>query len=148
MKTMADWIAEKTADVPQRGEIPFKQAGVCWGLHHDLSRIGQPITDLHVVDLKEAQKPGTEERQIWRSATMTDGACMAEWTEGRNPRYTPLGKLAEMGFDGTLPKGHDFARLLMQFAKIEGCDWALHMLAALHMGHYVDRDDEEWRIGS
>lgn len=68
---------------------------------------------------------------------------MIDWKDGRNPRHTPLGMIAEMGFDGTLPKGNDSVNILGQFAKIEGCDWALQMIAALKMGTFLTDSDEE-----
>ena len=71
----------------------------------------------------------------WWPLISTHGACFADW--GTNPRHTPLGMFAEMAFDGTLPQGDDLIRLLAQFAKIQGCDWAHHMIAALRCGDFI-----------
>jgi hypothetical protein len=142
MKTMEQFIKQKTANVTEAGSIPLAHAGICWNLERE-RRPGEPIEDLTVVNFGD----GGREDPRWRAAVSTDGACMLEWKEGRNPRHTPLGMFAEMCFDGTIPRGMGFDRLLKEFAKIEGCDWALQMLAALRMGQFLMGDDEEHTIG-
>ena len=142
MKTMAQWVKQKTADIPDVGSIPLMEAGICWGLT-EREKWSDPIEDLRVVNFKQALIEGTEERGVWKAARSTGGACMKEWKDGRNPRSTPLGNIAEMAFDGKLPKGEKFVEMLMEFSKIDGCDWALHMIAALKMGHILTDNDEE-----
>lgn len=145
MKPLTQWIKDKTAGLEDVGTIPIECAGICWGKEADYKK-HHPVNDFRVVDLREARQAGTEAYAIWQSAAFTDGACLLEWKNGRNPRYTPLGKFAEHGFDGTLPKGEAFVRMLAEFAKIEGCDWALHMIAALQMGNFISPDGEEWSL--
>jgi hypothetical protein len=144
-KTLQDWISEKTRDVPDVGSIPLEYAGIGWEIERrGRQSFSKPIEDLHVVDLRGARNRNSAVGRLWMAACSTDGATNRGWAEGDNPRQTPLGKLAEMAFDGNLPKG-GFMRLLHEFAKIEGCDWALHMIAALRMGDWVVRD-EEWSV--
>jgi hypothetical protein len=149
MKTMQQWIKEKTSDLTAVGSIPLKHAGVCWDMERTRNYSG-PRNDLHVVDLRKAQAtsktPDESQQSIWSSAGSASGACHMEWTGQRNVRHTPLGMLAEMGYDGTMPKGVDFVKMLSEFAKIEGCDWALQMIAALHMGNSISDNDEEFAL--
>jgi hypothetical protein len=144
MKTMQEWIKAKTANVLV-ASIPYEHAGVCWDLERKYDSAA-PRNDLHVVDLRLARSADTNERAVWKPAASTAGACTTYWKERRNPRHTPLGMFAEMAFDGTLPKGTDFVNVLTEFAQIEGCDWAVHMLAALHMGYAVSDTDEEFDL--
>ena len=146
MKTMQDWIREKTENLEDAGAIPLDRAGICWDIGQRRAQRQGPITDMHVVDLEDARARRGEDGLLWERATMTGGACLLDWKEGRNPRHTPLGKFAELCFDGEMPSGDDFFRLLREFAKIEGCDWALHMIAALRMGDFITEDDEEMRL--
>ncbi len=141
MKSLQDWITEKTQKIADVGTIPMDKAGLCWDI---TSRETGPILDYHVVNLDAAEAGHNPDANLWDRAGSTNGACMADW--GRNPRSTPLGKFAELCFDGELPSGHHFVRLLREFAKIEGCDWALHMLAALHMGDFILDNDSETRL--
>lgn len=141
MKNIEQWIKEKTAGFEDVGTIPIEHAGICWDLTR--SRESKPRDDLHVLDLREARKSGTEEHRIWKAAGSTLGACIADWKNGNNARHTPLGIIAEMAYDGTLPKGQSLDRILQQFAKIEGCDWALQMATALRMDDFITDGDEE-----
>jgi hypothetical protein len=138
MKSVQDWIDEKTSKVADGGSVPLAKVGLCWDF---TDKEAGKVIDMHVVNLDEANAGHPPDANLWDAAGSTSGACVADW--GRNPRSTPLGKFAEMCFDGNLPSGQHFVRLLCEFAKIEECDWALHMLAALHMGHIVMPNDDE-----
>lgn len=138
MKTVQEWITEKTAKIADVATVPLARAGLCWDI---TEREHGPVIDLHVVNLDEAEAGHRPDATLWDAAGSTNGACLADW--GRNPRSTPLGIFAELCFDGDLPRGQQFVRLLREFAKIEGCEWALHMLAALHMSSTVLDNDEE-----
>jgi hypothetical protein len=46
--------------------------------------------------------------------------------------------------DGELPAGKRLVEILREFAKIEGCDWARHMIAALHSGHFYLHGEHYW----
>ena len=46
--------------------------------------------------------------------------------------------------DGELPAGKKLVKILREFAKIEGCDWARHMIAALHSGHFYVQGEHYW----
>ncbi len=142
-KTKDDWIKEKTADLEGVGTIPEEFAAICWDVRRTRDFSG-PVRDMHVVDFRKTETDGTLECRVWNAAGSTAGACLSDW--GISPRHTPLGKFAELCFDGKMPKGEDFVRLLKQFAQIEGCEWAVHMLAALHMGDILSPTGEEWNL--
>jgi hypothetical protein len=135
VKDITEWIAEKTVHY-ERGTIPLDRALCCWTANDG--------TDFVFLDSEKVRIEGTPEAKLWDNASSTLGACVHDWLEGRNPRHTPLGRFAEMGHDGQLGAGKEFVRKLEQFAKIEGCEWAVQMLAALHMGQFLHGDDETW----
>lgn len=130
---LARQIEEKTKNLVDVSTIPTDRAGIAWDANPRMP--GQPIRDLEVVDLIEVEDDdkkgiGSAASAVWWTSRCTSGAGIAAWNKG-NPRYTPLGKFAEIAFDGELPSGKEFVDLLGQFAKIEECDWARHMIAAL-----------------
>jgi hypothetical protein len=88
-----------------------KRGKACWDLERNRD-VSAPRNDLRVVDLRKARVEKTAENSIWSAAGNTDGACTMGWRSGQNPRHTPLGMIAEMAYDGKLPKGAEFVRLL------------------------------------
>ena len=135
LKEIDEWIAEKTQEYDV-ATIPTHRAVCCWDREN-------ANASFRFLDFDKALDRETQESRIWDKAESTLGACVADWKEGRNPRHTPLGRFAEMGFDGHLGSGDKFVRVLEEFAKVEGCNWAVHMLAALHMGTFLVNNEEQ-----
>ena len=120
--------------------IPMQHVAIGWEYEeHPPHQIAQ----LWVLDFRRCLEPACAEYRIWnRTHLFTAGACNVDW--GVNPRATPLGKVAEFVVDGELPPGKKLLEILREFAKIEGCDWARHMIAALHSGHFYVHGEHYW----
>ncbi|MFL6764532.1 MAG: hypothetical protein ACJ8FO_04975 [Sphingomicrobium sp.] len=130
-------IAARTPADVSIGVIPVERAAICW----DHDSLGQ-IRNFHVLHFDRALDPQTEEHRLWNAARCTNGACFVDW--GVNPRHTPLGIFAEMAFNDTLPAGEALGAVLTEFVKIQGCDWAQHMLAALLSGVFIVNGEHLW----
>lgn len=128
MKTLRQNIAERTPHIGEK--IPATRALIWWDCENNV------VTEFLVLDSRLVWgKYVTHESRLWDRDGYTSGACYTDWMI--NPRHTPLGLFAELAFDGRLPKGQALIPILKQFARIKGCDWAGHMLAALRSGDFI-----------
>ena len=67
MKTVQDWIAEKTAKLADVGTVPLAKAGLCWDT---TDRESGPLIDMHVVNLDEAEAGHVPDATLWNAAGM------------------------------------------------------------------------------
>jgi hypothetical protein len=66
------------------------------------------------------------------------GACSADWVTGEDPRSSPEGIFIEMLHVGFVSPDA-MLQALEEFGKIETCEWARTMAAALQLRLRVDR---------
>ena len=65
MKSLQDWITEKTQKIADVGTIPMDKAGLCWDI---TGRETGPILDYHVVNLDAAEAGHNPDANLWDRA--------------------------------------------------------------------------------